>query len=379
MSQNFLFRVGLPALLAFVAVTIWQFLTTCDPKSKLAALGGTLAVAAAPSSVASQSAQVASKVVPSFFEDKRFALPIDCRPGRDCWVPNYVDAQPGKGARDYAGGVRTYENHKGVDFAIRDQHAMTAGVTVRAAAGGVVRAIRDAMADVDYKLLKPETIKGRECGNAVVVQHDPDWRTQYCHMRAGSVAVVRGQRIKAYATLGLVGLSGKTEFPHLHFMIFYKDNPVDPFTGLTVNDGTKVAGNLWRDEARELLQYRETNIYHAGFATETPKYQAARRGQYNRLWLVSPIRELFVWMDIFGVHDGDRVVVRVIGPGGREVGVRRLNLKLKRPRVRQFLQIGFKHQGGVWPVGSYESQIALARPAGQDTKVFRVTRRVTIN
>ena len=91
------------------------------------------------------------------------------------------------------------------------------------------------------------------------------------------------------------------------------------------------------------------------------------------------MKDLFVWMDIFGVHDGDRVIVRVIGPGGREVAVRRLNLKLKRPRARQFLQIGFKHEGGVWPAGTYESQMALARPVGHDTKIFRVTRRVTIN
>ncbi|MEE2760455.1 MAG: M23 family metallopeptidase, partial [Pseudomonadota bacterium] len=358
---------------------VWQFLNTRNLKSAPAALVGAPADLAAPRPPANQSAQAATKAVPSFSENKRFDLPIDCIPGRDCWVPNYVDALPGKGARDYAGGVRTYENHKGVDFAIRDQRAMMAGVTVRAAAGGVVRAIRDTMADVDFKLLKPETIKGRECGNAVVVQHDPDWRSQYCHMRSGSVAVARGQRVKAYTTLGLVGLSGKTEFPHLHFMVFFKDKPVDPFTGLTVIDGTKVAGNLWRDEARTLLRYRETNIYHAGFAAETPKFQAARRGEYNRMWLVSPVRELFVWMDIFGVHDGDRVIVWVIGSGGRELASRRLNLRLKRPRARQFLQIGFKHEGGFWPAGSYESKITLARSVGRETRKFRVTRRVTIN
>ena len=165
---------------------------------------------------------------------------------------------------------RSFDGHKGIDIAIRDLVAMKNGVDVVASAGGVVRGIRDGMADIDITTTGQASIKGRECGNAVVVRHDADWRTQYCHMRAGSVAVVKGQRIATGTRLGLVGLSGKTEFPHLHFMAFYKGQPVDPFTGVTVKDGTKVGGNMWRPEARALLRYRETNIYHAGFSAAAP-------------------------------------------------------------------------------------------------------------
>ena len=75
------------------------------------------------------------------------ALPIDCRPGVDCWILRYVDHDPGPGVRDYACGKLAGDGHKGTDFAIRDQAAMVAGVEVRAAAAGIVDALRDGMPD----------------------------------------------------------------------------------------------------------------------------------------------------------------------------------------------------------------------------------------
>ncbi|MBT7232395.1 MAG: M23 family metallopeptidase [Rhodospirillaceae bacterium] len=383
MPKKFILRVGLPVLIAFVAVTIWQFLTIAELRSELADFQNARQAPAPPLPNVLRRAQVmpapAKPPAQSFAADKTFALPIDCTPGRDCWMPNYVDADPGKGARDYTGGARTYDGHKGVDFAIRDRRAMIRGVTVRAAADGVVLAIRDAMADIDYKLLKPETLKGRECGNAVVIRHNADWRTQYCHMRLASVAVVKGQRIKAGRALGLVGHSGKTEFPHLHFMVFYKGQPVDPFTGVTIRDAAKVTGNMWRADARAKLQYRATNIYHAGFAASVPKFQAARRGDYAAARLPARIENLFVWMDIFGVHNGDQITVQLIGPGEKPLATRRLNMKLKRPRARQFLHFGFKARRGSWPAGAYRGEISLTRPASGGPIIFRASRRVTIN
>ena len=50
-----------------------------------------------------------------------FVLPIDCLPGRTCWVMNYPDMDPGPRAADPACGPRTYDGHKGTDIAIRDR------------------------------------------------------------------------------------------------------------------------------------------------------------------------------------------------------------------------------------------------------------------
>jgi murein DD-endopeptidase MepM/ murein hydrolase activator NlpD len=56
---------------------------------------------------------------------------------------------------------------------------MMKGVEVRAAASGVVRATRDGMLDVNLREIGPETIRGREGGNGVVIDHDGGWTTQY--------------------------------------------------------------------------------------------------------------------------------------------------------------------------------------------------------
>src|SRR3990167_4003312 len=141
----------------------------------------------------------------------RLDLPIDCEPGRTCWIVNYVDHDPTDGVRDYACGAATYNDqpgnrHKGTDFSIGDLGAMRRGVAVVAAATGVVRGVRDGMADVNFRRTDAETLKGRECGNGVMLTHDGGWQTQYCHMRGGSIAVKKGDRVAAGQRLGLVGL-----------------------------------------------------------------------------------------------------------------------------------------------------------------------------
>ncbi|HEB80137.1 MAG TPA: M23 family metallopeptidase, partial [Rhodospirillales bacterium] len=166
----------------------------------------------------------------------KLSLPIACEFGETCWIANYVDLKPGKGVLDYACGDATYDAppndmHKGTDFAIRDMEAMRQGVAVKAAAPGVVIAMRDGMADVSFKKIRPSFIKKRECGNAVRIRHDNGMTTQYCHMRRGSVAVRKGDRVSRGSHLGHVGISGLTIFPHLHFQVENGKKVLDPFAG----------------------------------------------------------------------------------------------------------------------------------------------------
>jgi len=45
----------------------------------------------------------------------QLGLPIDCEPGKDCWILRYVDHDPGPGVRDYMCGALTGDGHKGTD------------------------------------------------------------------------------------------------------------------------------------------------------------------------------------------------------------------------------------------------------------------------
>ena len=60
---------------------------------------------------------------------------------------------------------------------------MTKGVNVTAAAAGTVRAIRDGMPDQPISAQNCASIAGKECGNAVAVQHRGGWETRYCHLK----------------------------------------------------------------------------------------------------------------------------------------------------------------------------------------------------
>lgn len=56
----------------------------------------------------------------------KFQLPLSCKLGKDCWIMNYTDTgTDGDGAGiDPFCNARSYEGHKGTDFAIPDETAM---------------------------------------------------------------------------------------------------------------------------------------------------------------------------------------------------------------------------------------------------------------
>ena len=115
------------------------------------------------------------------------ALPIQCRVGVDCEIQNYVDRDPGPGAKDYTCGSRSYQDHNGVDFRLPTLARQRQGVAVLAAADGRVLRVRDGVADVSVRAAGAQSVDGRECGNAVVIGHEGGFETQYCHMANGSV------------------------------------------------------------------------------------------------------------------------------------------------------------------------------------------------
>ena len=58
-------------------------------------------------------------------------VPFDCRLGALCVVQNYVDQDPGPGARDHACGPLSYDGHQGTDIRVAAEHATFAVAEVR--------------------------------------------------------------------------------------------------------------------------------------------------------------------------------------------------------------------------------------------------------
>ncbi|MFQ5467349.1 MAG: M23 family metallopeptidase, partial [Kiloniellaceae bacterium] len=198
----------------------------------------------------------------------RLDVPVDCPMGTVCVVQTYVDHAPGPLARDHTCGPLATDGHRGIDIRVPGRRHMTAGVAVVAAAPGLVRTALDGAPDRPSRA----TLDGDAAGNTVVLDHGGGWVTQYSHLRRGSVAVRPGQRVAAGARLGLIGLSGRTDFPHLHFAVRHGGAALDPFTGRAPEQGCGLAGAtpLWSAAARRALAYRAGGLLAAGFATARP-------------------------------------------------------------------------------------------------------------
>ena len=287
-------------------------------------------------------------------------LPLRCEPGVDCWIANYVDMASGPEVRDYACGPLSYDGHKGTDFAIRTLADMRAGVEVIAAAPGIVEGVRDGVKDVSVAEAGRQSVVGTECGNGVVVSHGNGWSTQYCHMMQDSVTVKPQQRVAAGDVLGKVGLSGLTEFPHVHIQVMRGETVVDPFAGTDRKAFCGVGPHpLWGKALLAKLTYRPTMIYNLGFAPELPAPEAARNGRFRDKMLSATADVVVLWADIFGVQAADKLTLTIIGPDGKVF----LNQTIDQSRqlARRFIRNGRRRTTADWPVGIYRGIVTVTR------------------
>ncbi|TFL19973.1 M23 family metallopeptidase [Jannaschia formosa] len=279
---------------------------------------------------------------PAAAQDLSLRLPLDCRLGETCFIQQYVDADPGPGATDHTGGPLTYDGHRGTDFRVSDLEAMEAGVPVLAPADGIVRATRDGMAD--RIMTDPEEVAGRECGNAVVLTHPGGWETQLCHLARGSVRVAEGDRLRAGDEVGRVGLSGSTQFPHVHLSVRRNGQEVDPFPA-----------GLWQDPPT----YEPGGFLSIGFSDAVPDYAAVKAGTADAPGLPVTAPALVLWASLFGGRVGDTVRLRILGPAGQEVFAH--DALLDRTQAELFRAAGRRTPGEGWPQGLYRGEAVLLR------------------
>lgn len=297
--------------------------------------------------------------------------PIDCDLGRECFIQNYVDRDPGPGAADFTCGTLSYDGHKGTDFALPTLAAMRAGVDVLAAAPGTVQAIRDALPDIASSAPDAPDLNGQDCGNGVLISHGGGWETQYCHLKRGSVSVRTGQRVGKGTVLGQIGLSGRTEFPHVHLTLRHDGQVIDPFDpapGPATCNGTHAA-SLWQHP----VGHRAGGLIGVGIANSVPEFDAIEAGLDTPGSLPTDAPALVVWGQAFGGRAGDVVVLTLTGPQG---AVLRHSETLPRDKARYFRAAG-KRASGKWPEGTYEAQVRIIRDGAEISRraaAFRITR-----
>ena len=305
-------------------------------------------------------------------------MPVRCTPGETCWITKYMDWDETAGRRDYRCGPASSNRHEGTDIAIRDLDAMRSGVAVVAAAPGVVFRRRDGSEDVNVlETGDPGKLKGK-CGNGVFLKHPGGWLTIYCHMRKGSIAVNKGDRVKAGQRLGFVGMSGSAQYPHVHFQVMHKRKLIDPFVGTGPREDCALGQTpLWKPGVLEKLAYRPTALYNGGFAPTAPKPKAIRDGRYRDTVLPRKAPALVLWVDIFWVKAGDKLMLGITGPNGETI--LKYSKTIEKTQARRYAYAGVRRKTALWAAGVYKGEIRLVRENGLDGREeYSITREVTL-
>ncbi|MBD3163278.1 MAG: peptidoglycan DD-metalloendopeptidase family protein, partial [Candidatus Eisenbacteria bacterium] len=186
-------------------------------------------------------------------------------------VFNFVDHDPDYPDRllDYECGTRSYDttngvNHNGTDYIpwpfwwwMMDNDR----VEIVAAAGGTIIDKRDGYDD-------------RSCtpggtANMVAIQHADGTRAWYLHMKTWSVTPKAiGETVETGELLGLIGSSGSSTVPHLHFDVRDVNwNTFDPYAG-PCNDTVSAS---WWIEQRPYYDSAINAIYTHGAPPEFPE------------------------------------------------------------------------------------------------------------
>jgi murein DD-endopeptidase MepM/ murein hydrolase activator NlpD len=203
----------------------------------------------------------------------KFAWPLRQANGlNDCsyyYITNFVDQDTtADSTRDWNCGKRTYDGHKGIDIAPYPYSLYKMDndqVEVVAAAPGTIVARADGRFDKNC-----DWVSGSDA-NYVIIRHQDGSTSRYWHMKKNTVtSKVVGQTVVTGEYLGVVGSSGRSTGPHLHFEVSRTSNRsdyVDPFGGIcnASNDST-----LWINQ----LPYIDTGIMKVSTNTISPVFPA---------------------------------------------------------------------------------------------------------
>ena len=155
-------------------------------------------------------------------------------------------------------------------------------------------------------------------------------------------------------TLGKVGLSGNTQFPHLHLTVRKDGEVVDPFDA----DGQLTCGSLptktlWTED----VSYQSGGLLDVGFAAGVPDYDDVKAGR-----VPPPDSEsaeaLVIFALAFGARAGDSLRLRIRGPAGEVIDE---TVPLNKTQALVFRAVGKRRGARGWAQGRYFGEATHAR------------------
>ncbi|WP_246789901.1 M23 family metallopeptidase [Bradyrhizobium sp. CCBAU 51765] len=291
----------------------------------------------------------------------QLGIPIACEPGRTCYIQNYTDRDPSPAARDYKCGTLTYDGHNGTDFRLPSLQAQRVGVDVLAAAKGRVVRTRENLPDGAFQKAARDAVRDVECGNGVLVEHEDHWETQYCHLATGSLRVKLGDSVTRGQPLGRVGLSGLTEYPHLHFTVRHNGSIIDPFA--YGSDSCGAGEMLWDPALQAPLRYQERAVLNTGFATAPVTMESIEDGGVDAELPSATSSAIVAFVRIIGLKSGDLQRLVVSSPSGKVIAENNA-APVEHNKAQAFLFTGRKRPANGWDPGTYQAEYTVEH-AGQ--------------
>ncbi len=238
------------------------------------------------------------------FGQGKFVTPISGTYGDDFIIVNYVDWGLEESILDAYCLSKTYDGHQGTDFVIRNFALMDTGVAVMAVDTGVVIFTQDGIFDREKS---SDPAKG--LGNYIGITHAGDIQTYYGHLRKNSLLVSVGDTVLPGQVIGLVGSSGNSEDPHLHFELWYDSlYVIDPYSGPCGN-----ATSFWANEIPVDSAFHQWISGMVGFV---PDLDTLREQPVSRDSFYQADEAITYWSLMYGLRKGDLVQVEWKNPDG---------------------------------------------------------------
>ncbi len=184
-------------------------------------------------------------------------------------ISQFFDQNTSNGyLEDYSCRYRTYDTHSGTDyfaFPFYWYQYENELFEVVAAQDGFVKGVSDTVEDACNI--------NSEFGNWVLIDHG-GFQTLYAHLQKGSITVEYDQFVSKEEIIGLVGYSGNSTKPHLHFETysrFFNDSIHDPY--YPGSEDCEAPYSLYRMERNGYDEYGRTAILSITSHNQEPRWK----------------------------------------------------------------------------------------------------------
>ncbi len=131
---------------------------------------------------------------------------------------------------------------------VNGRNGFHSGVDMRGAYGQKILATADGIVT--------KAFRNGSYGKYVEINHGNGYSTKFAHMK--KILVKRGDRVKRGQAIGIVGSSGRSTGPHLHYEVCFNGKPLNPSKFIRVDKLTRpiVTLRLSPEKNREKIRHR---------------------------------------------------------------------------------------------------------------------------